>query len=98
MTMNVRQEELLHEYIRNILEHFPSVRVLDYHGSPYSDGEIWVEVAVPDEETVLTLGEFTPKEEMQILVNYGYSFSLLPHIAEQFVKHELSSLAVSDLV
>jgi hypothetical protein len=81
MMMNSRQEELMHEFVRTIGIHFPSVEYLGYHGSPYGENDVWIDVAVPDEETMLALSEFSPALEMDILLKYGYRFSFMPHIA-----------------
>ena len=94
MRINPRQEELIHELVSKVQSAFPSVRYLGVHASPYGENQLWIDVAVPDEETLMAMGEFASVLESQILVNYGYSFSLMPTLYADSVNGSLTEEAL----
>jgi hypothetical protein len=78
MRVNPRQEELIHELVRAVQVKFPSMKYKGFHASPHGESQIWIEVDMPDEETMLDMSEFAAVLETQILVDYGYNISLIP--------------------
>jgi hypothetical protein len=82
MRLNPRQEELLHELVQKVIAKFPTVRYLGVSGSPYGEQSVWINVAVPEEETMMKMSEYAAELESAILVEYGYSFSIMPRGAE----------------
>lgn len=78
MTLNLRQQELLRELVQNITLKFPDVQYLGFGSSPYGEQTVWVNMRVPDDETMLAMSEYAAELESAILVEYGYSFSIMP--------------------
>jgi len=78
MTLNLRQEQLMQELIAAVQAKFPELKYLGYHGDPYGGSQVIIDVAMPDEETVIAMSEYAAGLETDILVDYGYNFMLLP--------------------
>jgi hypothetical protein len=80
MNLNLKQQELVQGYIARIQERFPEVEFRYLTPSAEDPQDIWVHLLVPDnDDESIELGEFSAKMSIDILVDYGYSISIMTH-------------------
>lgn len=77
--MNCKQEELIIQLAKEIEEKFPDVRFVEVAPSPESENTLWLEFTQPDDEDrLMALSEYASERAMDILLDYGYHFVVLP--------------------
>lgn len=80
MTLNHVQSQLLENLVQTLQRQYPAMTYEGWRVSPDSNNDIWLEVTVPDDDTMIALGEMAGMEESKILVEKGYKFTVMPRI------------------
>ncbi len=79
MKLNHKQEELIEQLVKEIETKFPETKFVDAVPSPESENTIWLEFTHPDnEEKFMEIIEYAGGRTMDILLDYGYHFLVLP--------------------
>jgi hypothetical protein len=79
MRLNHKQEELIAQLVKDIEEKFPEVKFVEVGPSPESENTLWLDFTKPDDEDRLAaLIEYASDRAMDILLDYGYHFVVLP--------------------
>ena len=82
MRLNHKQEELIAQLVKEIEEKFPEVKFVEVGPSPESENTLWLDFTKPeDEDRLIELGEYASERAMNILLDYGYHFIVLPTVA-----------------
>jgi hypothetical protein len=77
--INFKQEELIKELVKDIEKKFPEVEFINITPSPENPNELWINMRVPDDEDrEFELVEFSSNKTMDILLEYGYHFLVMP--------------------
>ncbi len=79
MRLNHKQQELLENYIARLQERFPSIEVQGITPSAEDPADIWVHIFVPNDDPDGAISAFAAEMNIDILVNYGYSISVMTH-------------------
>ncbi|MFY7997497.1 MAG: hypothetical protein ACOVSW_02725 [Candidatus Kapaibacteriota bacterium] len=79
MRLNLKQQELLENYIAQLQERFPSIEVQGITPSAEDPADIWVHIFVTDDDPDGAISAFAAEMNIDILVNYGYSISVMIH-------------------
>ncbi|NUO84123.1 hypothetical protein HUU05_28955 [candidate division KSB1 bacterium] len=79
MTLNHKQKELIEQLVKEIETKFPETKFIDAAASPESGNTIWLEFTHPhNEEKFMEIIEYAGGRTMDILLDYGYHFLVLP--------------------
>ena len=77
--LNIRQEELIKEFIAAIQQRFPEVELIEVTPSPENPNDLWLNVTAPDDEDrEIELIEFAAEKGTDILLDYGYHLLVMP--------------------
>ena len=79
MKLNHKQEELIEQLVREIETKFPETKFVDAVPSPESENTIWPEFTHPEsDERFMEIIEYAGERTIDILLDYGYHFLVLP--------------------
>jgi hypothetical protein len=83
--LNLKQEELIRELVKDIQKQFPEVKFMNVTFSPENPNELWIRVTAPeDEDREIELAEYGANKTIDILTDYGYHMLVMPtHSLEQ---------------
>jgi hypothetical protein len=77
--LNHKQQELADTILREAQQRFPEIALLSMQISPDDANHIWLNVNAPDdEEREMELRSYTAELCTDILLDYGYAFSVMP--------------------
>jgi hypothetical protein len=77
--MNHKQRELIEELFQTVHAKYPQTRITGYELNPDDKEHIWVIVEViMDEDTEIELIGYAAELCTDILMDYGYSISIMP--------------------
>ncbi len=77
--INFKQKELIDTLFNMIKEKFPGVEFISITESPEDPNDLWVNITAPnDEEREIELRAFASEKATDILLDYGYHFSIMP--------------------
>lgn len=77
--INFKQEELIKELVKDIEKKLPEVKFINVTPSPENPNELWINMRIPDDEDrEFELVEFSSNKTMDILLEYGYHFLVMP--------------------
>jgi hypothetical protein len=83
MQINHKQKELIAELAKEIEEKFPDIRFVRVVPSLESENTLWLEFTKPDDDDrLIEIGEYASERTMDILLDYGYHFVVLPVVAD----------------
>jgi hypothetical protein len=82
MNLTRKQHELIDTLLDDVRRAFPAVLYSSMHESPESSNDIWVHVAVPDEDMAIAVSSFSAIREIDILLQSGYKITILPFVEE----------------
>jgi hypothetical protein len=78
LRMNHKQRELIEELFQTVHAKYPQTRITGYELNPDDKEHIWVIVEVMmDEDTEIELRTFAAELCTDILLDYGYAFSIM---------------------
>ena len=73
MRLNLKQREIIDEYVKELHQRFPEIEFIDVVESPEGPDTLWILVtSPPNDERTIELVEFTGQKAIDILDNYGY--------------------------
>jgi len=76
--MNFKQKELINELFEKVKQKYPETRLIKIMESPEDPRDLWIWVSAPDDEDrEIELMEFASELETDILLDYGYSLSIM---------------------
>ncbi|MEK7727328.1 MAG: hypothetical protein AAB354_02880 [candidate division KSB1 bacterium] len=79
MRRNHKQKELIALLVKEIEAKFPETKFVEAAPSAESENTIWLEFTHPDnEEKFMEIIEYAGGRTMDILLDYGYHFLVLP--------------------
>jgi hypothetical protein len=79
MRINLKQQQLIDELFNKVKERYPEIVFKDLQESPDDPEHIWINViADMDEEREAEMRFFASELATDILVDYGYDFSIMP--------------------
>ncbi len=79
MKLNHKQEELIALLVKEIEAKFPETKFVEAAPSPESENTIWLEFTHPNnDEKFMEIIEYAGGRTMDILLDYGYHFLVLP--------------------
>lgn len=79
MKLNHKQEQLIDELFSKVKSKYPEIIRKNLDVSPDDPDHIWINViADMDEDKELEMAEFAAELEHDILMNFGYSISIMP--------------------
>lgn len=79
LRINHKQRELIEELFQTVHAKYPQTRITGYELNPDDKEHIWVIVeAIMDEDTEIELRTFAAELCTDILLDYGYAFSIMP--------------------
>jgi hypothetical protein len=82
--INLKQQQLIDEYLRAIKEKFPEVQFISVSESPEDPADLWLNVTTPrDEDREIELLEFTGDKSTDILLDCGYQILVMPRSQEE---------------
>ena len=80
MRINFEQEELIKKIMKAVRRKFPEVELIKITESPEDSETLWINVTAPeDEDREMALMKFASDKAMDILMDYGYHFLLMPN-------------------
>lgn len=82
MNVTKKHRELADALLDAVKLQFPEMHFLRMDTSPESENDIWVHVAVPDEDTFMAVCDAASLIEADTLINTGYKLTLMPHLVE----------------
>lgn len=81
MRPNHKQAELMEQLAREIEERFPEVKFVGAMQSPEGENTLWLHFTKPDnDDRFIAMSEYAGRREMDILLDYGYHFVVLPTV------------------
>lgn len=81
MRLNHKQEELIAQLVKEIEEKFPDIKFVEVAPSPESKNTFWLEFTKPDDDDrFIEISEYASERMMDILLDYGYHFVVLPTV------------------
>ncbi len=81
--INLKQQELIDQLLREVKEKFPEVDFINVTRSPENPEDLWLNVTSPeDEDREIELGEFASEKTTDILLDYGYLILVMPREKE----------------
>jgi len=76
--MNFKQKELCNEFYQALKERFPEIELINITESPENPNELWLNITDSnDDDREIEIIEFAGKKSTDILLDYGYSISIL---------------------
>jgi len=79
MQLNLKQQELVDQLVKDIETKFPEAKFVSIEPSPESINPWWLDFTKPDDEDRLAaLIEYAGERAMDILLDYGHHFVVLP--------------------
>ena len=79
MNINIKQEELIKELFQKVNEKYPELEFLGVKESPGDRELLWIRVFSDlSEEREIEMRHYASELETDILVDYGYSFGIMP--------------------
>ncbi len=79
MTLNHKQEELIKQLAREIETKFSEIKFVEAVPSPEGENTLWLHFTKPDnDDRFIEMSEYAGQREMDILLDYGYHFVVLP--------------------
>lgn len=76
--LNHKQQELVHELFMSVQAQYPNIHIKGYELNPDDKEHIWVIVeAAMDEDDEIALRHFAASLSADILLDYGYSISIM---------------------
>lgn len=88
MDLNLKQQELVEGFIARIQERFPASEFQYITPSAEDPRDVWVHILVQDDDESISLSTFAAEMNIDILVNYGYSISVMTHSVAADVHEE----------
>ncbi|MCX6155296.1 MAG: hypothetical protein NT007_14165 [Candidatus Kapabacteria bacterium] len=80
MKINLKQQQLIDELLAKVKERYPEIVVRNMEPTVDSPDDIWIHVlADMDEERQMELSSYAAELETDILTDYGYAFTIMPH-------------------
>ncbi len=80
MRINFKQEELIKKIMRAVRRKFPEVELIKVTESPEGYETLWINVTAPeDEDREMALIKFAANKTIDILLDYGYHFLVMPN-------------------
>ena len=77
--LNHKQQEFADTLLREVQSRYPEVTLLSVETNPEDPHHIWLNVNAPtDEDREMELRSFTAELCTDILLDYGYAFSVMP--------------------
>ncbi len=77
--LNLKQEELIQQFIADLRKNFPEATIVNVVPGPENPQELWIRVVAPEnEQRLFELAEFSANRTMDILLDYGYYFLVVP--------------------
>jgi hypothetical protein len=83
MNLTRKQHELVDELLEIIRAEFPETRLIAVGESSESNNDIWVHIAVSDDDTFLTVSSLVSMREAEMLMDTGYQITIMPRIEER---------------
>ncbi len=81
MKLNHKQEELIRQLAGELETKFPDIKFVETTPSPESENTLWLLFTKPEsEERFIEIGEYASERTMDILLDYGYHFVVLPDV------------------
>jgi len=78
MKLNYKQKQLIDELFNKVKESYPEIVYKDLQTAPDDPDHIWINViADMDEDREIEMRHYSSGLETDILVNYGYAFSIM---------------------
>ena len=79
ISLNFKQQELAEHILQTVKKRFPEMEFLNVQSNPEDANHIWLNVEVQmDEDREIELIGFTAELCTDILLDYGYAFSVMP--------------------
>ncbi len=79
MRINLKQEQLIDELFAKVKAEYPEIVFNNLGVSPDDPEHIWINIiADMDEDRELEMTHFCSELEIDILMDYGYSISIMP--------------------
>lgn len=82
MNLTRKQREFIDELLDLLRSKFPETRLIDLRESPESHNDIWIIVSAKDDEAYSDMIELAAERATDILVEYGYKFSVMPRVED----------------
>ena len=83
MRLNHKQEELIEQLAREIETKFPDIKFVEVTPSPESENTLWLLFTKPaSDDRFIEIGEYTSERTMDILLDFGYHFVMLPVVED----------------
>ncbi len=80
MRINFKQEELIKKIMKSVRRKFPEVEFIKITESPEDPETLWINVTAPkDEDREMELIKFAGNKAIDILLDYGYYFLVMPN-------------------
>ncbi len=79
MDFNLKQQELLADFIARIQERFPAAEFQHITPSAEDSRDVWVHFLIHDNDESLMLRSFAAELSIDMLVQYGYSLAAMVH-------------------
>jgi hypothetical protein len=77
--LNSKQEQLIDELVKYIRKQFPEIGFIGVSESPEDSESLWIRVTAPeDENRESELIRYSADKSMDILMDYGYHFLVMP--------------------
>jgi len=77
--LNLKQEELIKRFVKDVQKKFPDVKFINVTTSPENPNELWIRVTAPEnEEREFELVEYSSDKTIDILLEYGYHILVMP--------------------
>ena len=77
--LNLKQQELVTEFVDDVQKRFPEVEFLEVTPSPENSNDLWINVTSPeDEDREIELIEYSAGKTVDILLDYGYHMLVMP--------------------
>ena len=78
MRINIKQQKLMDELFNKVKERYPEIIFRNLQTDPDDPEHIWLNViADMDEEREIEMNHYSAELETDILIDYGYAFSIM---------------------
>jgi hypothetical protein len=79
IVLNPKQQELAEHLLQTVKSRYPEIEFLNLQRSPDDRNHIWLNVNAPmNEDREIELISYTAELCTNILLDYGYAFSVMP--------------------
>jgi hypothetical protein len=82
MDLNLKQQELVADFIARIQQQFPTAEFQYITPSAEDSRDVWIHFLVHDDDESLALGSFAAELSIEMLIHYGYSLAVIVHTTE----------------